>query len=36
MILEASPVLKEMFDKGEITIAAAMHDIGTGKVSILT
>lgn len=36
MILEASPVLKEMFDKGEITIAAAMHNIGTGKVSILT
>ncbi len=36
MILDASPVLKEMFDKGEITIAAAMHDIGTGKVSILT
>ena len=34
-ILDASPVLKEMFDKGEITIAAAMHDLGSGKVSIL-
>lgn len=36
MILDGSPVLKEMFDKGEITIVAAMHDISTGKVSILT
>ncbi len=35
MIVDGSPVLKEIVDKGEIVIVAAMHDIVTGKVSIL-
>ncbi|MCB1513864.1 MAG: twin-arginine translocation signal domain-containing protein [Hyphomicrobiaceae bacterium] len=33
MILDQSPVLKEMADKKEIVVVAAMHDIKTGKVS---
>jgi carbonic anhydrase len=33
MILSRSPVLKEMVDKKQIVIAAAMHDIETGRVS---
>lgn len=36
MIVDGSPVLKEIVDKGEIVIVAAMHDIVTGKVSIPT
>jgi carbonic anhydrase len=36
MILSRSPVLKEMADKKEIVIAAAMHDIETGRVSFFT
>lgn len=34
-ILERSPILKEMADKKEILVAAAMHDLETGKVSFL-
>ena len=36
MILSRSPVLKEMADKKEIVVAAAMHDIETGRVSFFT
>jgi hypothetical protein len=36
MILSRSPVLKEMVDKKQIVIAAAMHDIETGRVSFFT
>ena len=36
MILSRSPVLKEMADKQEIVVAAAMHDIETGRVSFFT
>ena len=36
MILSRSPVLKEMADKKEIVVAAAMHDLETGRVSIFT
>jgi carbonic anhydrase len=36
MILGRSPVLKEMADKKEIVVAAAMHDIETGRVSFFT
>jgi carbonic anhydrase len=36
MILSRSAVLKEMADKKEIVIAAAMHDIETGRVSFFT
>ena len=32
-IRKQSPVLKEMEDKGEITIVGAMYDVATGKVS---
>ena len=31
-----SPVLKEMVDKKTLVIAAAMNDIGTGRVSFFT
>ena len=33
MILDRSPVLKEMADKKEIVVAAAMHDLETGRVT---
>jgi carbonic anhydrase len=33
MILDQSPVLKEMADKKEIAVVAAMHDVSTGKVT---
>ncbi len=33
MILDQSPVLKEMADKKEIAVVAAMHDISTGLVT---
>ncbi len=36
MILSRSPILKEMADKKEIVVAAAMHDIETGRVSFFT
>ncbi len=36
MILSRSPVLKEMVDKKQIVIAAAMNDIETGRVSFFT
>jgi len=36
MILGRSPVLKEMADKKEIVVAAAMHDLETGRVSFFT
>jgi carbonic anhydrase len=36
MILSRSPVLKEMAEKKEIVVAAAMHDIETGRVSFFT
>jgi len=36
MILSRSPVLKEMADKKEIVVAAAMHDLETGRVSFFT
>ena len=32
-ILERSPILKEMEDKGEITIVGAMYDIADGSVT---
>ena len=32
-ILEGSPILKEMLEKGEIGIVGAIHDITTGKVT---
>jgi carbonic anhydrase len=36
MIFSRSPVLKEMADKKEIVVAAAMHDVETGRVSFFT
>ena len=36
VILSRSPVLKEMVDKKEIVIAAAMNDIETGRVTFFT
>jgi carbonic anhydrase len=36
MILDRSPVLKEMASKKEIVVAAAMHDLETGRVSFFT
>jgi carbonic anhydrase len=36
MILSRSPVLKEMVDKKQIVIAAAMNDIETGRVTFFT
>jgi carbonic anhydrase len=36
MILSRSPVLKEMAGKREIVVAAAMHDLETGRVSFFT
>jgi len=32
-IMEKSPILKEMIDKGEIGIVGGMHDLASGKVS---
>ncbi|WP_339940582.1 carbonic anhydrase family protein [Undibacterium luofuense] len=34
-ILDKSPVLKEMVDKGQIKVIGAMHDVETGKVDFL-
>lgn len=31
-VLERSPILKEMIDKGEIGLIGAMYDVATGKV----
>jgi carbonic anhydrase len=36
MILDRSPVLKEMAGKNEIMVAAAMHDLTTGRVSFFS
>ena len=36
VILDRSPVLKEMADKKEIVVAAAMHDLENGRVSFFT
>jgi carbonic anhydrase len=36
MILEKSPVLKEMVDKKQLIIVAAMHDLSTGQVNFLS
>jgi carbonic anhydrase len=32
-IMERSPILKEMIEKGEIGIAGGTHDIATGEVT---
>ncbi len=34
-IKQDSPILKEMYDKGEITIVGAMYDVETGKVTFV-
>ena len=34
-ILKRSPVIKELVDAKQVRIAAAMHDITTGKVTLL-
>jgi carbonic anhydrase len=36
MVLSRSPILKEMVSKKEIVVAAAMHDVETGRVSFFT
>ena len=36
MLTERSPVMAEMVDAGSLKIVAAMHDIATGKVSLLS
>jgi carbonic anhydrase len=36
MILDRSPVLKELADKKEIVVVAAMHNVGTGQVSFFS
>ena len=36
LLLNRSPVIKEMIDGGQLKIAAAMHDITTGKVTWLS
>ena len=36
MLTERSPVMAEMVDAGSLKIVAAMHDISTGKVSLLS
>src|SRR5215218_4112954 len=35
-LLERSPIIKARVERGQLTIAAAMHDITTGKVSWLS
>lgn len=35
MLLERSPTMAGMVDAGELKVAAAMHDIATGRVSLL-
>ena len=35
-IIKRSPVIKELVDAKQVRIAAAMHDITTGKVTLLT
>jgi carbonic anhydrase len=35
-LMERSPIIKELVDAGDLKIAAAMHDITTGKVSWLS
>ncbi|MEL5993420.1 carbonic anhydrase family protein [Hymenobacter segetis] len=34
-IMERSPILKEMIEKGEVGIVGGMHDIATGRVAFL-
>lgn len=36
ILLSRSSILKDLTDKGELRIVAAMHDVGTGEVSFLT
>lgn len=36
MVIERSPTMAEMVDAGNLMVVAAMHDIGTGRVSLLT
>ena len=36
LILDRSPILKELAGKREIIVAAAMHDLATGKVTFFT
>ena len=35
-LTKRSPIIKELVDKKQLTIAAAMHDVTTGKVSWLS
>jgi carbonic anhydrase len=36
MLLDKSPVLRELVQKKELAIASAMHDVGTGKVTFFS
>lgn len=36
MLMAKSPVLKDLAAKGQLRVAAAMHDLSTGRVSFLT
>lgn len=36
MLVDQSEILRELVTKGELAIAAAMHDIGTGRVTFFT
>jgi hypothetical protein len=33
MLVDKSDVLRELVEKEQLVIAAAMHDVGTGKVA---
>ena len=35
MLLERSPVMSGLVDAGSLEVVAAMHDIGTGRVTLL-
>ena len=35
-LIKRSPIIKALVDAGQLKIAAAMHDIKTGKVSWLS
>jgi carbonic anhydrase len=35
MVLDRSPVLREMIDAKKLTVVAAMHDLSTGRVTLL-
>jgi carbonic anhydrase len=35
-LMSRSPVLKGMVNAGQLRIAAAMHDLATGRVTFLT